>query len=90
MSQTDVMTFEARGRFNALKHMIGNTPLLAVRFKFRGSVRVVYTKAEHLDMTGSIKDRMAFHILKQAYRQGRIRPGDAVVEATSGNTGISS
>jgi len=89
MRQTNVMTFEARGRFNALKHMIGNTPLLAVRFKFRGSVRVVYAKAEHLNMTGSIKDRMAFHILKQAYRQGRIRPGDAVVEATSGNTGIS-
>lgn len=40
-------------------------------------------------MTGSIKDRMAFHILKQAYENGQIQPGDTIVEATSGNTGIS-
>ena len=69
--------------------MIGNTPLLAIRFSFRGKERVVYAKAEHLNMTGSIKDRMAFHILKKAYEEGRIRPGDTIVEATSGNTGIS-
>jgi cysteine synthase len=68
--------------------MIGNTPLLAVRFTFRGRRRVVYAKAEHLNITGSIKDRMAFHILAKAYREGRIRPGDTIAEATSGNTGI--
>ncbi len=39
-------------------------------------------------MTGSIKDRMALHILKQAYLTGRIKPGDTIAEATSGNTGI--
>ena len=69
--------------------MIGNTPLVAIRFRFRGKARVIYAKAEHLNMTGSIKDRMAFHILKQAYGEGRISPGDTIVEATSGNTGIS-
>ncbi len=69
--------------------MIGNTPLLAIRFSFRGRERVIYAKAEHLNMTGSIKDRMAFHILKRAYEEGRIQPGDTIVEATSGNTGIS-
>jgi len=69
--------------------MIGNTPLLAIRFSFRGKERVIYAKAEHLNMTGSIKDRMAFHILKKAYEEGRIREGDTIVEATSGNTGIS-
>src|SRR5918993_770313 len=72
-----------------LKQMIGNTPLLAIRFCFRGKERVIYAKAEHLNMTGSIKDRMAFHILKKAYEEGRIRAGDTIVEATSGNTGIS-
>ena len=72
-----------------LKHVIGNTPLLAVRFAFRGQERVVYAKAEHLNMTGSIKDRMAFHILQKAYEEGRIQPGDLIAEATSGNTGIS-
>jgi cysteine synthase A len=40
-------------------------------------------------MTGSIKDRMAFHILKRAYQEGHIKPGDTIAEATSGNTGIS-
>jgi len=72
-----------------LRHLIGNTPLLALHFQFRGEERVLYAKSENLNMTGSIKDRMALHILERAYGQGRIRPGDAIVEATSGNTGIS-
>jgi cysteine synthase len=76
-------------RFKQLKHMIGNTPLLAIRFAFKGKERVIYAKAEHLNMTGSIKDRMAFHILKKAYQQGHLQPGDMIAEATSGNTGIS-
>src|SRR6266487_2582362 len=76
-------------RFKQLKHMIGNTPMLAIRFAFRGKERVIYAKAEHINMTGSIKDRMAFHILKKAYQEGRIQPGDTIAEATSGNTGIS-
>jgi cysteine synthase len=76
-------------RFKQLKHMIGNTPLLAIRFAFRGKERVIYAKAEHLNMTGSIKDRMAFHILKRAYQENAIQPGDTIAEATSGNTGIS-
>jgi cysteine synthase A len=76
-------------RFKQLKHMIGNTPLLAIRFAFRGKERVIYAKAEQLNMTGSIKDRMAFHILKRAYQESHIQPGDTIAEATSGNTGIS-
>jgi len=40
-------------------------------------------------MTGSIKDRMALHILRKAYQEEKIRPGDVIAEATSGNTGIS-
>ena len=76
-------------RFKQLKHMIGNTPLLVIRFSFRGKERFIYAKAEHLNMTGSIKDRMAFHILKRAYQEGRIQQGDTIAEATSGNTGIS-
>jgi cysteine synthase A len=75
-------------RFAQLKHMIGNTPLLELRLRYRGEPRVLYAKAEHINMTGSIKDRMAFHILRTAYRAGTIRPGQRIVEATSGNTGI--
>jgi cysteine synthase A len=79
----------AEPRFQALKYMIGNTPLLAINCVFRGKERVVYAKAEHLNMTGSIKDRMAYHILKKAYEEERIHPVDTIAEATSGNTGIS-
>ena len=80
---------DASVRSRNLKHMIGNTPLLAIRYLYRGRERVIYAKAEHMNMTGSIKDRMAFHILKRAYQEDRIRPGDTIAEATSGNTGIS-
>ncbi len=68
--------------------MIGNTPLLAVEFTFRGQRRVIYAKSEQFSMTGSIKDRMALYILERAYAEERIRPGDTIAEATSGNTGI--
>jgi len=50
---------------------------------------VVYAKSENLNMTGSVKDRMALHILAEARKRGALREGALVVEATSGNTGIS-
>jgi cysteine synthase len=79
----------AADRFKALGHLIGNTPLLAIEFTYKGEPRVLYAKYEQVNMTGSIKDRMAIHVLRQAYAQGRIQPGDTIAEATSGNTGIS-
>jgi cysteine synthase len=75
-------------RFDEIREMVGNTPLLRIRFRFRGEPRVLYAKMEVLNLTGSIKDRMALHILESAYRTERIRPGDTIAEATSGNTGI--
>ncbi|MCY3022156.1 MAG: PLP-dependent cysteine synthase family protein [Planctomycetota bacterium] len=75
-------------RFKRFSHLIGSTPLLAIHFFFRGSHRTIYAKAEGHNMTGSIKDRMALHILRTAYLNGSIKPGDRIVEATSGNTGI--
>jgi cysteine synthase A len=56
---------------------------------FRGQKRFLYAKAENLNMTGSIKDRMAIHILSKGYATGFLRPGNLIIEATSGNTGIS-
>lgn len=76
-------------RLRGVRHMIGNTPLLAIHYSIKGQQRVVYAKAEQINLTGSIKDRMAFHILQNAYRNDLIRPSDTIVEATSGNTGIS-
>jgi cysteine synthase A len=69
--------------------MVGNTPLLAIDLLFRGQKRTIFAKSEQLNMTGSIKDRMALRILEEAYEDGSIKPGDTIVEATSGNTGIS-
>ncbi|SPF36649.1 Cysteine synthase [Candidatus Sulfotelmatobacter kueseliae] len=80
---------ELLSRFAALARVIGNTPMLAIDFFFRGRLRAVYAKCEHLNLTGSIKDRMALHILRTAYVSGRLTPGDKIVEVTSGNTGIS-
>ncbi len=78
----------AEPTFASLSRVIGNTPLLAVHFRFHGRKRVVFAKCEQMNLTGSIKDRMALHILRRAYAQGLIQPGDAIVEASSGNTGI--
>jgi cysteine synthase A len=72
----------------SLVAMIGNTPLLAITYRYNKSIRTIYAKAEYLNLTGSIKDRMALHILLEAYRAGLLRPGNTIMEATSGNTGI--
>ncbi len=75
-------------RFQDLWRLIGNSPLLAVNFLYKGEKRTLYAKSEHFNITGSIKDRMALYILERAYAEGKIKPGDTIVEATSGNTGI--
>ncbi|MDP3398765.1 MAG: cysteine synthase family protein [Bacteroidales bacterium] len=76
-------------RIQNLSSLIGNTPLLEIFFKYKGEERRVYAKSENLNMTGSIKDRMAFTILFKSYKNGSLKPGDTIIEATSGNTGIS-
>jgi cysteine synthase len=76
-------------RFLDLWRLIGNSPMLAINFKYKGKNRVIHAKSEHYNVTGSIKDRMALYILERAYAANRINPGDTIVEATSGNTGIS-
>jgi cysteine synthase A len=77
-----------KSRMNGLGHWVGNTPLLAIDFTFDGDRRVLYAKAENMNMTGSIKDRMAYHIIRRGYERGTLRRGATIVEATSGNTGI--
>jgi cysteine synthase len=72
-----------------IRPLIGNTPILSLNYRYKGRIRTIFAKAEHLNLSGSIKDRMAYHIIKKAYEKGRIKKGDRIVEATSGNTGIS-
>jgi cysteine synthase A len=62
--------------------------MLEIEFTYKGTPGKIYAKAEYLNLTGSIKDRMAFHIMREAYTKGTIKPGYRVIEATSGNTGI--
>lgn len=76
-------------RMSHLRHLVGNTPLLAIDVRFRGVPYRVFAKAEHLNLSGSIKDRMALHILEEAAGNGVLAPGAPIAEATSGNTGIS-
>lgn len=71
-----------------LEGLIGNTPMLVLKLKYKGKDRTIYAKAEHYNFTGSIKDRMAYYILKHELEAGRLRPGMCIKEATSGNTGI--
>lgn len=75
-------------RFNEIAPMISNTPILEIRFLYRGKPGRIFAKAEYYNLTGSIKDRVAYYVLKQAYEQDLIQPEDIIVEATSGNTGI--
>ncbi len=75
-------------KFGELEKLIGNTPLLKINFLYQGQPRCIYTKAEHYNLTGSIKDRVALHILKKAYEKGELHGSETIIEATSGNTGI--
>jgi cysteine synthase A len=76
-------------KFKALTRLIGNTPLISMHFRYRNTHRILYAKSEYLNLTGSIKDRMALRILQKAYAEGKISPDHTIAEATSGNTGIS-
>ena len=75
-------------KFDHLWHLVGNTPMLEITYRYKRQVRRIFAKTEHYNLTGSIKDRMALYILQKAYEQRLIRKGDTIVEATSGNTGI--
>lgn len=75
-------------KFEGLAAMIGNTPLLEISLKYKGEERKVYAKAEYYNYSGSIKDRISYHMMRQAYETGIIKEGDPIAEATSGNTGI--
>ena len=62
--------------------------MVGILYRYKGKEGTIYAKCESFNYTGSIKDRMAFFIFREAYRNQKIRPGNHVVEVTSGNTGI--
>jgi cystathionine beta-synthase len=72
---------------NVLK-VIGRTPLVRLHRVVDPNGAKVYAKLEYLNPGGSIKDRMALHIIERAEKEGKLRPGSTIVENTSGNTGM--
>jgi cysteine synthase A len=74
---------------HCVSNLIGNTPMLKITFSVGIDIFFVYAKLESYNLTGSIKDRVAYHILERAYANGEILPGQIIIEASSGNMGIS-
>ena len=72
-----------------LKQLIGNTPLIKINYKYKSIYRCAYMKAEWYNLTGSIKDRVAYYILLHAYENGLIKDDTRICEVSSGNMGIS-
>ena len=68
--------------------LIGGTPLVKVTCAMGPDTATVWAKAEQLNPGGSVKDRICLSMIEAAEREGRIKPGDTIVEPTSGNTGI--
>ena len=72
-----------------MNELIGNTPIIKINYKYQNEIKSVYAKLEYYNLTGSIKDRMAYYIIDKAYKNGDLKKGQPIIEVTSGNTGIS-
>ncbi len=75
---------------NSLEELIGNTPIIRLS-RFCQSENLKHTilgKCEFLNPGGSVKDRIAFYMVRKAEETGRLKPGGTIIEATAGNTGI--
>ena len=66
-----------------------NTPLVEISYKYLGKTHMVYAKCEWYSLTGSIKDKVAFQIISNAIENGTLQDGTPIVEASSGNMGLS-
>lgn len=74
--------------YESILELIGNTPLVKLRRLNRGIAAPIFVKLESRNPGGSIKDRIGIAMIEAAERDGRLRPGGLIIEATSGNTGI--
>ena len=74
--------------FNNILEAVGDTPLVKLNKVVDSKCATLLVKCEFLNPTGSIKDRMALHIINEAEKSGALKPGGTIVENTSGNTGL--
>lgn len=68
--------------------VIGNTPMIKINYKYNGEPNYIFAKLEYYNLTGSIKDRVAFYIINNAKKRNILKENMPIIEATSGNTGI--
>lgn len=88
MTTQESRTTNGQGRlYDSVIDTIGNTPCIRINNLAPDNVRI-YAKAEFFNPAASVKDRLAISIIEEAERSGELKPGQTVVEATSGNTGI--
>ncbi|MDJ0640865.1 MAG: pyridoxal-phosphate dependent enzyme [Paracoccaceae bacterium] len=78
---------EGRGLFESILDTVGDTPTVRIN-RIAPKDVTIYVKFEAFNPAGSVKDRLALNIIEGAERRGELKPGQTVVEATSGNTGI--
>lgn len=72
-----------------IEKLVGNTPMIKIDYEYEGKTGSIYTKLEYYNYSGSIKDRIALYIIQTERKNGNLKEGQAIVEVTSGNTGIS-
>jgi cysteine synthase A len=82
------MRGEGRGLFEDITTTIGNTPVVKINDRLAPPGTTIYAKCEFFNPLSSVKDRLALAIMEDAEKKGLLKPGDTVIEATSGNTGI--
>lgn len=70
-------------------NLIGNTPMIKINYKYKDKIKYVYAKLEYYNLSGSIKDRVAYYMICKAKEKGILTENMPLIEATSGNTGIS-
>ena len=90
---TTKLQVKARGEgygppLDNISEAVGNTPLVKISDRIAPAGRTIYAKCEYFNPLSSVKDRLALAIIEAAEKDGSLKPGQTVVEATSGNTGI--
>jgi cysteine synthase A len=73
---------------NSITELIGDTPLVKLNRVVSGDMADIYLKLEYFNPGSSVKDRIALSMIEAAEAEGRLKPGDTIIEPTSGNTGI--
>lgn len=72
-----------------MNNLIGNTPMIKIKYRYKNQEKYIYVKLEQYNLTGSIKDRIAKYIIEEEKKNNNLKPNMPIIEATSGNTGIS-